>query len=124
MECGTRPKCRKTWASFCPYNEARIPPRRLRISPDSKSVAKNYRFWSEWLDKDDMVHRFISVRSAGGHHVGNYAVAGATLVCAHAGILRLCMGTPGPGVTFLGMAAGLAIGAGVLIRYRNDLVDC
>jgi hypothetical protein len=51
-------------------------------------------------------------------------LAGATLVCAHAGILRLCMGTITPGITFLGVAAGLAIGAAVLIRYRNDLVDC
>lgn len=51
-------------------------------------------------------------------------MAGATLVCAHAGILRLCMGTPREGIAFLGISAGLAIGAAVLIRYRNDLVDC
>lgn len=51
-------------------------------------------------------------------------LAGATLVCVHAGILRLCMGTAGPGITFLGIGAGLAIAAAVLIRYRNDLADC
>lgn len=51
-------------------------------------------------------------------------MAGATLVCAHAGVLRLCMGATRAGATFLGIAAGLAIGSGVLIRYRNDLVDC
>lgn len=51
-------------------------------------------------------------------------MAGATLVCAHTGILRMCMGTPRAGAAFLGVAAGLAIGAAVLIRYRNDLVDC
>ena len=51
-------------------------------------------------------------------------MAGATLVCAHAGVLRLCMGTPSAGIPFLGIAAALAIGAMLLIRYRNDLVDC
>ena len=51
-------------------------------------------------------------------------MAGATLVCAHAGVLRLCMGSPTAGATFLGVSAALAIGASLLIRYRNDLVDC
>jgi hypothetical protein len=51
-------------------------------------------------------------------------MAGAMLVCAHAGVLRLCMGVPRAGITFLGIAVALAVGAWVLIRYRNDLVDC
>ena len=51
-------------------------------------------------------------------------MAGATLVCAHAGVLRFCMGTPRAGIILLGVSAALAIGAWVLIRYRNDLVDC
>lgn len=51
-------------------------------------------------------------------------MAGATLVCAHAGVLRLCMGMSQAGITFLGISAALAFGAWVLIRYRNDLVDC
>lgn len=51
-------------------------------------------------------------------------MAGAALVCAHAGVLRLCTGTPAAGIPFLGIAAALAIGSALLIRYRNDLVDC
>lgn len=71
-----------------------------------------------------MVHHLISGALRAVIMSAITLMAGATLVCAHAGILRLCMGTPGPGITFLGVAGGLAIGAAVLIRYRNDLVDC
>lgn len=51
-------------------------------------------------------------------------LAGGTLVCAHAGVLRLCSGATPAGVTCLGVSAGLAIAAALLIRFRNDLVDC
>lgn len=51
-------------------------------------------------------------------------LAGGTLVCVHAGILRLCSGAMSAGTTFLGVAGGLAIASALLIRFRNDLVDC
>jgi hypothetical protein len=51
-------------------------------------------------------------------------LAGGTLVCAHAGVLRICSGGTHAGITLLGAAGGLALAAALLIRYRNDLVDC
>lgn len=51
-------------------------------------------------------------------------LAGGTLVCAHAGVLRLCCSNPAGGLTLLGVSAAMAIAAAVLIRYRNDLADC
>ena len=51
-------------------------------------------------------------------------LAGGTLVCVHAGVLRLCCGATHAGITLLGVSARLAIAAALLIRYRNDLVDC
>ena len=50
-------------------------------------------------------------------------LAGAALVCAHTGVLRLCAGTRPVGLELLGGAAALSIGAGFLIKNRNDLVD-
>lgn len=76
------------------------------------------------FDTDDMLNRLVSGALRMLIMSAIMLLAGATLVCAHSGVLRLCMGMPRAGVTYLGIAAGLAIGAWVLIRYRNDLVDC
>jgi hypothetical protein len=51
-------------------------------------------------------------------------LAGGTLVCVHAGVLRLCSGGTQAGIAFLGVSGALAIASALLIRYRNDLVDC
>ena len=50
-------------------------------------------------------------------------LAGAALVCAHTGVLRLCAGGRHVGFELLGGAAALSLAAGFLIKNRNDLVD-
>jgi hypothetical protein len=50
-------------------------------------------------------------------------LAGATLVCAHTGLLRICAGTRSSGAILIGTAGMLALATGLVIKFRNDLVD-
>jgi hypothetical protein len=50
-------------------------------------------------------------------------LAGATLVCAHSGVLRICAGARGSGGVLLGVAAMLSLATWMIIKFRNDLVD-
>ena len=51
------------------------------------------------------------------------ALAAASLICGHTGLLRILEAAPGRGAPLLGAAAASAVAALLVIRYRNDLVD-
>ena len=50
-------------------------------------------------------------------------LAGATLVCANWGVLRMLSGAAPTGGILLGTASMLALAAAFMIRNRNDLAD-
>jgi hypothetical protein len=50
-------------------------------------------------------------------------MAATALFCAHTGVLNIFSGNIHGGIILLTLSAGLAGGSGLMIKYRNDLVD-
>jgi len=51
------------------------------------------------------------------------SLAAGTVICAHFAALRLFGGAFGAAAGLLGGGAALTIAVGLMIRYRNDLID-
>lgn len=92
--------------------------------PKRAGSAKNAFSGAERSITADMIDRLVSGTLRAVIMTAITLLAGGTLVCAHAGVLRICSGGAPAGVPLIGAAAALALAAALLIRYRNDLVDC